>query len=273
MGLIGLAIIPFAYALKQFTNIDWTSVMKAGAALGVLAVAAGIMGLPIFAAPIAIGAGVIALLGVALIPFAYAANLAAPAMDSILTSLAKANDISLSTIMGIGPALLGMSLGMAALTAGGLLTNVLDGLGSLFGAKSPFEKLNELGRAGPGIASIAGSLGAIKEALNSMPSGDKLNGVVASINSIDTTKLLLLTASNLLKGKEETAVQPTAANDGLSTTLKNLTTALESLVSSQGEKEDGKPDGMKQQLALLERIDRTLGDIKSINADGFQSLS
>jgi hypothetical protein len=272
IGLLGLSIIPLSYALKQFTNIDWTNVMLGGVALGALAVAAGIMGIPAFAIPIAIGAGVIGLLGTALIPFAYAANLAAPAMDQIFTSMMKVKDISITTLMGLGPAMFGIAAGLTAMTAGGLISNLVDGFGKLFGAKSPFEKLTDLGNTAPGIAAVATNLGLIKELLNTMPSGENLGGIVASINSIDTAKLMLLTASNLVSQAKNKNQEPTG--DSLPVVLNNLATVLNKMVSDNQTGASGGEisDKSAQFVVLLERIDRTLQDIKSINEDGFENL-
>ena len=47
---------------------------------------------------------------------------------------------------------------MLALSGGGLISGLLDGLGSLFGAESPFDKIAKLGHAAEPIIKMADEL-------------------------------------------------------------------------------------------------------------------
>jgi len=51
-----------------------------------------------------------------------------------------------------------IALGMLALSGGGLISGLLDGLGSLFGAESPFDKIAKLGYAAEPIIQMADEL-------------------------------------------------------------------------------------------------------------------
>lgn len=70
IAILGASLIPAAYALNMFNDVDWSSLAKAGVALLGLGVIAGIMGsmVPLML----LGAVGIAALGASLIPMAYA---------------------------------------------------------------------------------------------------------------------------------------------------------------------------------------------------------
>jgi hypothetical protein len=73
MALLGVSLIPFAFGLKQFTEIDWKQVALGGVALIGFSVVALVMGK--MAGSMIMGAVAIGLLGVALIPFAFAVQM------------------------------------------------------------------------------------------------------------------------------------------------------------------------------------------------------
>lgn len=74
IAALGVAIIPFAYSMKMFNDIQWDKVLIGLGALATFATAAGLIGGP-FVANIALGSVAIALLGAAIIPFAYSMDL------------------------------------------------------------------------------------------------------------------------------------------------------------------------------------------------------
>jgi hypothetical protein len=83
IAALGLSIIPFAFAMTLFSDVNWTGVIAGAAALVIFAAAAFGLG-ALLAGPGAIlfGAGVIgiAALGVAMLPLATAAKLAGEGM-------------------------------------------------------------------------------------------------------------------------------------------------------------------------------------------------
>lgn len=152
LAALGGAMFVAGKAFQQFADINWAGVGAGALALGVLGVAAALIA-PI--SPLLItGALAIGALGLALVPFAYAVSLAAPAMVELMGSFKLLNEVDPKNVLLLGPALVSLAAGMAAFSAGGLISGVLDGLGSLFGSESPFDKLAKIGAAAPAINSM-----------------------------------------------------------------------------------------------------------------------
>ena len=85
IAALGLSIIPFAFAMTLFSDVNWTGVIAGAAALVIFAAAAfGLGALLTGPGAIIFGAGVIgiAALGVAMLPLAYAAKLAGEGMKN-----------------------------------------------------------------------------------------------------------------------------------------------------------------------------------------------
>lgn len=110
IAALGASLIPLAFSLRLFSEINWNDINYAATTLGALALAAGIIGAPGVNAAVAIGAGVIALLGASLIPLAYS-----------LERL-SALDIGVLGEAGIGIANFGLNMlkGAPGLALGGL---------------------------------------------------------------------------------------------------------------------------------------------------------
>lgn len=110
IAALGASLIPLAFSLRLFSGINWNDINYAATTLGALALAAGIIGAPGVNAAVAIGAGVIALLGASLIPLAYS-----------LERL-SALDIGVLGEAGIGIANFGLNMlkGAPGLALGGL---------------------------------------------------------------------------------------------------------------------------------------------------------
>lgn len=184
IGLLSASIYALTLVLDPFSKLDFKQIGIGILTVGGFAAVAALLGLAL--GPIATGALAIAALGASLIPFAYAAQLAAPAIDQLITSFAKLKDVPMLSLMALGPALAAIGAGLAVFSAGGLISGVVDGLGKLFGIKSPFDKIIELGNAAPGLATIADSLKLIAQLSDIDPfknlDADK---VVESINKIN----------------------------------------------------------------------------------------
>jgi len=108
IGLLGLALIPFAKALSAFAAVKWSSVWIGLGALVAFGVVAGIMGA--LSELIIPGAIAIGLLGLALIPFAAAAWIASKALKNL-------SDVPLLKIAG---GLLALGFAAPAIVAGGV---------------------------------------------------------------------------------------------------------------------------------------------------------
>jgi len=156
LAALGGAMFVAGKAFQQFADINWAGVGAGALALGVLGVAAALIA-PI--SPLLItGAVAIGALGLALVPFAYAVSLAAPAMVELMGSFKLLNEVDPKNVLLLGPALVSLAAGMAAFSAGGLISGVLDGLGSLFGSESPFDKLAKIGAAAPAINEMTSNM-------------------------------------------------------------------------------------------------------------------
>ncbi len=142
--VLGASLIPFAFALNLMKDAGIGTIAAIAIGLTVLGVAASILGgmLPV----IALGAVAIALLGAALIPFAYAAQLAAQAFNMFITDILKLSLVDGGNLILVGVGLAAIGAGLVAMTGGGLIGSLLEGLGSLFGAKSPMEKVTDFAK-------------------------------------------------------------------------------------------------------------------------------
>lgn len=154
-GIAGTMYIA-AKSFQQFARVSWEDVGKGVVAvlgLGALGAVAGAIGPLLVTGAIGIGA-----LGLALIPFAASAVIAAPALDQIIISLAKLSEVDMGKAAMMGPTLIGIGAGLGALGAGSLIDSVLSGLGRLFGADSPIEKIQKLGKEATNIQMLSFAL-------------------------------------------------------------------------------------------------------------------
>jgi hypothetical protein len=207
LGGIGASMFIAGKAFQQFSDINWAQVGMGAVALGVLGTAAFLIA-PI-APAIGIGALAIGALGLALVPFAAAVKIAAPAMVELMGSFKLLNEVDPKNVLLLGPALISLAAGMAAFSAGGLVSSILDGLGSLFGGDSPFDKLAKIGAAAPAINSMTDNMNnfgqtvenfntalerldgkAAADEFGAMALGiDKLNASMDQISMIDLMKM------------------------------------------------------------------------------------
>jgi len=141
-------IPPFTEAIKDLATIDAGSLLAVAGSLGALGL--GFLGLSLGIAPIIA-------MGVSKDSFAW--------MQDMTDGLKTLEGVPLDQVRQVGPALLSLAAGLAGLSAGNLISNVLDGLGSLFGGKSPFEKLKELGTVAPDITRMVDALDKMPDAV------------------------------------------------------------------------------------------------------------
>lgn len=175
LGGLGLAAVAGALAIMIHTaliplqEIEWPTIGKAFTSLlviGVLGALAGVAAPFIFAGALALGA-----LGIALIPMALAARIAAPAIvalsapiDSVASVLDKLAKVPVENLLLIGPALASIGVGLVAMSGGNLVGAALDKFGSFFlNDKGPMEKLAELGRAAPDIIKLGDAFDTISD--------------------------------------------------------------------------------------------------------------
>jgi hypothetical protein len=92
----------------------------------------------------------------------------------------KIAKVDFLNLMLAGPALISLAAGMAVLSGGGLISGLLDGIGSLFGAESPFDKIAKLGDSAKHINKMS-------EEMRNM--GDTVDGFTTALNNIDGSNI------------------------------------------------------------------------------------
>ena len=193
IAALGLSIIPFAFAMTLFSGVSWTGVIAGAAALVIFAAAAFGLG-ALLAGPGAIifGAGVIgiAALGVAMLPLAYAAKLAAE-------GFALMNDVDLINI-GLGLSTLsGAVLKFGASMAAGGMSSFLGG-GMILQLVALAAISPALNNASMALSSIGGTLQMFKDATvvegieNITEAIKGLNAEINNVNLLNISGLALL---------------------------------------------------------------------------------
>ena len=272
LAALGASMFIAGKAFQQFANINWAGVGMGMLALGALGVAAALIA-PI-APVIAVGALAIGALGLALVPFAYAVSLAAPAMVELMGSFKLLNEVDPKNVLLLGPALVSLAAGMAAFSAGGLISGVLDGLGSLFGSESPFDKLAKIGAAAPAINSMTenmNSFGTTVETFNDamtqldgaaisgefdkMAEGiDTLNASMAEISLVSIMKMAAMKSFGPVQQQEqeETLVKKDDADKDDKEVDKEATTKVDRSPA-------GRAARRREEIAQRDKIGRTIG--------------
>ena len=181
-----------AKAFQEFASVDWGSVFEGIAALSLLSIVAAILGVNIEF--IALGAAAIALLGIALVPFAAAAAIAGFAMKELADSFTTLSKIDLGSflkiaaglaVIGVAAALLGtmsplILLGAVALGALGVALIPLAAALALAGPNMDtfadgLKKLTDIG--GGNLMSVAAGIVAIGAAMAAFGAGQAAAGL------------------------------------------------------------------------------------------------
>jgi len=153
LGVLGLALWGIGEVFKGFAELDWETIGKGFVMIAGLGVIAAVMGM---AAPLLFtGAAALAAIGIALVPLAFALDLAKDGMESFATTMERLSKIDAMNLMLLGPALISLGVGMAAFGAGQAangLTNLATGFFSaISGQKSGVDQIIALGQAGEGV--------------------------------------------------------------------------------------------------------------------------
>jgi hypothetical protein len=152
LGILGLALIPAAFAFNLISGVDVNSMIAFSIALPLLALAAAGLG---FIAPfILAGSLAIAALGLAIIPAAMAFGmLAGSGFTDQIDSLSQLAVLG-SGLFGVGAGLISIAAGLGAMSLAGLLAMptllaltalgaVSGGLGSIFGGAEETDNGNQ----------------------------------------------------------------------------------------------------------------------------------
>jgi len=218
IAAVGLSIIPFAFAMQMFSDVDWGAVGIGSLALiGFTAAAFGLgailssgVGAAIF------GAGVvgIAYLGLALIPFAAAALIAGAGVKMLGEGIATSVDpiLRLSEIdltkaaLGIGA----IGIALAAFGAGSASAGLGSFVGGLLGG-DPIAKMEKLASIGDKLKITAAAISSIAQATSQFTAMDAFSESVTKLATSLGKLNDQISETNILKFAALTAMTSTAA--------------------------------------------------------------
>jgi hypothetical protein len=172
------------------------------------------------------------------------------AANGIATIFTSLQEVDVSKLLSIGPALIGIGVGLASLGAGG----VIGAIGAFLGG-DPIEKLKGLAASGDGLTKTATALQAIAGALT---------GVSAALASIDVSKLEAL----------DTFSTTQSSNSAASGITDFITAPIKAIGESIGGNDKGTNTGIDftpMIVAINEvkaSIDKLYNKNTSINMDG-----
>jgi hypothetical protein len=225
IAAVGLSIIPFAFAMQMFSDVDWGAVGIGSLALiGFTAAAFGLgailssgVGAAIF------GAGVvgIAYLGLALIPFAAAALIAGAGVKMLGEGIASSVDpiLRLSEIdltkaaLGIGA----IGIALAAFGAGSASAGLGSFVGGLLGG-DPIAKMEKLASIGDKLKITAAAISSIAQATSQFTAMDAFSESVTKLATSLGKLNDQISETNILKFSALTAMTSTAAATTATTT-------------------------------------------------------
>ena len=171
IGILGLAMIPLAYALNQMADVNIEGVLAAAAGLTIFSAAAFALG-ALFSSGVGavlFGAGLLGImaLAVAIEPLGKALTAAAPGFSAFGNAMSSLTMESAKALAVTGAGLVALGAGLISLSAATLLG-------------SPLGTLTELAALAPGLATVGTSLTTIAAGIVALS---------AALNSLETTKL------------------------------------------------------------------------------------
>ena len=193
IAALGASLIPLAFALNLVKDVGFKSILGLAAALVTFGLAAALIGMPAVLPFILLGSLGIAALGVALIPLAFALNLATPAIEAfggvvsavgqsisdVLHTFIEFGDPKigvglLSAAIGIGAvtvALIAFSAASAAMKIGGAAAGLVSGVMGFFTGGAPPSAIEmlalfaEFGKSAPLLEQAANAITKLADAL------------------------------------------------------------------------------------------------------------
>jgi hypothetical protein len=169
LAALGLGLMSVGEGFQSMKDLDWESVSSGITAIGAMVGVGALAG--VLSPLLLLGAVGISAISLALIPFAAAMEIAAPAFDAFAAAMDKLSKIDGDNLVKVGAGLVAVGAGMAAFGA----AQAVAGLGSLVGGfltavsgqKSPVEQMEQISqygvgleKAGVGIKSISDGIAA-----------------------------------------------------------------------------------------------------------------
>jgi hypothetical protein len=254
MLVLGIAMIPFAFALSLIAGLNIEAILAAGA--GLLIFGAAVIGLGALimtgVGAALFGAGIIGLiaLGAAMIVLGAGLAVVAAAGKGITGLFESLTNLDVDKLNAIAPALESIGIGILALGAGSILTAI----GGILGG-GPVEVLQGIADTADGIQTAATSLQALAGALI---------GVSAALATIDTSKL--------------EALDEFSSNQASNSVVSGITDFITTPIKAIGEAMGG---GVKEagidltpMIAAINEVKTSVQDLQKrpvvINMDGKQ---
>jgi len=179
LAILGVALIPFAYALSLLANVKMESVLAAAAGLVIFGAAVFGLGALMMTGVGAFifGAGILAIiaLGGAMLILGLGLQAVSNAGTGITALFKSLTELDVDKLTQIAPALLSIGEGIMALGAG----SIMAGIGGLLGG-GPVDIIKGIAESGDGIQKAATGLQAMASALQQVSS---------ALSGIDTSKL------------------------------------------------------------------------------------
>jgi hypothetical protein len=193
IAALGLALIPFGIALNLVANALPVFVESLGSMSqidggGLLKASGGMLAM----------AGAMALMA-PLLPFMMLGSLAAPSIETLGKALQTMNGVDFTNLAQAGVAMTALGAGMAVMSGGSLMSGLADGIGSLFGADSPIEKIQKfikgfddvdtrgISQAGWALETVADSMQIIGDQAGTLkPVADDIFTLGFAFDNIDT---------------------------------------------------------------------------------------
>ncbi|MDA9225111.1 hypothetical protein N9O93_00300 [bacterium] len=193
IAALGLALIPFGIALNLVANALPVFVESLGSMSevdggGLLKASGGMLAM----------AGAMALMA-PLLPFMLLGSLAAPSIETLGKALQTMNGVDFANLAQAGVAMTALGAGMAVMSGGSLMSGIADGIGGLFGADSPIEKIQKfikgfedvntrgISQAGFALETVAESMQVIGDQAGTLkPVADDIFTLGFAFDKIDT---------------------------------------------------------------------------------------
>ena len=220
IGALGVALIPLGFGLKLVSEslpgfVDSLASFSEVDGLGLLKSAAGMLAI----------AGAMALMA-PLLPFMLLGSLAGPSIEAMGKSLQTFNNVDFKNLALAGLGMKAIADGMASMSGGSLKSSIMDGIGSIFGADSPIDKLKtfiagfdtldttSIITTADALQSLSDSLSDLSYVLDrSLEPLMKLSIVLDNMSGVGIMKLAAIKALNLMGvgSAPDSEAQPTIA--------------------------------------------------------------
>jgi hypothetical protein len=225
---------------------------------------------PLVLAGAAAIAGSITLIGAGI---AGATWLMGKALPSLAEGMKSMEQLDGDKLMSAGGGMAALGAGLAAFSVtslgssvAGVFSSLTDGVASLFGAKSPIEKLREFAVVGNDLGKSAEGFTAFKLALTDMPL-QNLSFTDRQLANLDlgTAKVRRLSASLTTVREEMKAISTPSITETVTSAIKDIGEAITSKLGGKAGKEVTVESLMTDLNSKVDRLNNSMAALVSIN--------